>query len=87
MTFRIDSNVPIPPRSGRKPRSVWTAWPFAQMRCGDSFFLARDDQRARNISPACAEYSRANPAVRFTMRTLDDDIIERKPGIRVWRTQ
>jgi hypothetical protein len=86
-TFRIDSHVPIPPRTGRKPKSVWTPWPFWQMNAGDSFFIAREDPCARNVSQAYGEYKRQRPGTDFLMRTLDEDPVTRKPGIRVWRTK
>jgi hypothetical protein len=86
-TFTIDTYVPIPPRTGRKPRCVWTPWPFAQMAVGHSFFVPFTEPCSRNASQAYGEFKRANPGTDFLMRTVERDQVTQLPGIRVWRTK
>jgi hypothetical protein len=86
-SFRIDSYLPIPPRPGRRAMALWTPWPFAQMRIGDSFFVDATDSRSHGVAAASSMYKRINPGVNFETRWRQTDEIERKPGVRVWRTK
>lgn len=85
--FSVDKHVPIPPRTGRRPRDLWTPWPFNLMDVGDSFFISRDEPCAHNVSQAWGEFVRMNPGRKFTMRTLERDLVTQLPGIRVWRVK
>lgn len=80
MTFKIESGVPVPPRTGR------TIYPFREMKPGDSFALPLNGggpavqklMMRRVISAAQTFTRRYGP--HFTVRLVLDEGI-----IRVWR--
>lgn len=79
----IDRNVPIPPKHGAPIPA--NAWPFDEMRPGDSFLIPLDHKDKRqtqsrnsSINHAIRRYRQTRPERQFTCRTVDG-------GIRCWR--
>lgn len=85
--YEIESNVPVPAVTRRARGS---AYPFADMKVGDSFFVGTkddaDDQRAVNrITAAARIFRKSNPQL-AELRILARPITEGdKAGVRVWR--
>ena len=74
--FKIEKNVPIPPRSGGRNGSKY---PFRKMQVGDSTFV---EGKPSKIASALQAASKALPKVSFTSRATTED---GKDGVRVWR--
>jgi len=80
MTFAIERDVPIPPRSWHGPPRKY---PLYEMEVGDSFLVAvgeKDTPRdvLHNLKSSIRNAVRCRPGWRFTTRTTSD-------GVRVWR--
>lgn len=84
ISWHIDRDVPIPPKPGRKLKSAWRAWPFADMQVGDSVFFGGLllSMAARTASQ---DYAARERTAKFTTRAFDKDPITKLPGVRVWR--
>jgi hypothetical protein len=72
--FEIESNLPIPKRTGRGGRRG-SKYPFANMAIGESFFAPVKPSALRS---AVAVYVKAHPGIKFAVRTEEG-------GARVWR--
>lgn len=88
MTFKLESNVEVPPRAApdRAPK-----YPFKEMAVGQSFLVpvTKEDSDInrirRRMNSACGTAQRSikkasGTDVRFTSRTVEE-------GVRVWRTK
>ena len=75
--FKIESGIPIPPRSrgpGRK-----SAYPFALLEPGQSFFVKKAKSKTMSV---LANQHGKRLGRRFTVRTV---IESGKEGVRIWR--
>lgn len=74
MTYQIEKNVPLPPKSqpGRKEK-----YPFREMEVGDSF-LVTDQKKQPSVTGAGKKYG-----MTFVSRTVVEGGVK---GYRVWRT-
>lgn len=74
VVYKIEKGIAIPePGAGRK-KGV-SKYPFAQMKVGDSFFVAGKKQEKFHSAMAC---TRRAQGFRFATRTVEG-------GIRIWR--
>lgn len=74
MTFKIESNIPLPERNGKKN----TKYPFGTMNAGESVFI-------KGAKPGGKEYSAAHNTGRrkgWVFRTQAQD-----GGLRIWRVE
>ena len=74
--FKIEKNVPIPPRAGGRNGSKY---PFRQLQVGDSTFV---EGKPSKIASALQAAAKLMPKVSFTSRATTED---GKDGVRVWR--
>lgn len=88
MQYKIDKNLPIPPRPRRKRTSKY---PIADMEIGDSFFVptgpfkAAQDSKMKSIRTRLhylRNEKRIEPHARFEHRVVTED---GRTGVRVWR--
>ena len=71
-TYKIESGIPIPPDPEESP------FPFAEMKCGDSFFAKFDSP-----APAAANSYAVIHDWRFAFRPVIHP--QKGWGIRTWR--
>jgi hypothetical protein len=77
--FVIERGVPVPAAASGRPRK----YPFAEMRKGDSFLVAFNDEtpaKLRALLATAANMWARKSGGKFTVRTLDT-------GVRVWRVE
>ena len=76
--FKIQKNVPIPPRAGGRSGSKY---PFRKMEVGDSVFV---EGKATKVASAIQAASKANKGWKFESRAINENGAS---GVRVWRTE
>ena len=74
--FKIEKNVPIPPKRGHGKGGGGPIYPWPDMKINDSFFAP--DRKIANFS-APRLYGRKHN-MKFKCRTVDG-------GVRVWRVK
>lgn len=88
MPFKIDKNLPIPPRPRRKRTSKY---PLTDMEVGDSFFVptgpfkAAQESKMKSIRTRLTylrNEKRIEPHARFEHRVVTEG---NRTGVRVWR--
>lgn len=72
-TFKIERGVPLP------PRGTQSAYPFSEMKVGDSFLVPLDGRKAVNIQHALW-FSAKRKGVHILTRSDSQ-------GVRVWRVK
>lgn len=77
MSYTIETSVPLPARRGGRPAGA--KYPLEQMDVGHSFLVASEVKPA-TVRSALGNFSKNNPAYKFTMRAVDG-------GVRVWRVK
>lgn len=89
-SFAIEDNIALPSARGGKGGSVY---PFEQLGVNQSFFVPATTERpnpakslASTVSSATKRYEGAEPARKFTVRSVDETAQGRGKGARVWRT-
>lgn len=89
-SFQIDTDIALPSARGGKGGSVY---PFDELPVNGSFFVPATEQRpnpakslASTVSSATKRYEGAEPARKFTVRSVDETAQGRGKGARVWRT-
>lgn len=81
--YKLQSNIPIPPRSNPKERK--RKYPFKDMQVGMSFLVPKKeaandiDKLMKRIGPA-AHSAGTSLGFKFALRRMSD-------GVRVWRVQ
>ena len=76
MTYEIEEKVPMP-----KPRLGGAKYPWGEMKVGDSFFVAVENEQPSTVQGTVAGSARAygkKHGNKFTTRIIDG-------GVRVWR--
>lgn len=74
--FKIEKDVPMPKvYNGRTCR-----YPFAEMRIGDSFFVAESVATSNSVGSSVHYFRKKNKSVKFAVR-------REQGGCRVWRTK
>lgn len=80
--YKIQANIPIPPRkaSGRRKK-----YPFQQMEVGTSFLVPKKDtngdlERLKSRMVSASSMASKAFGFKFTLRTLPE-------GVRIWRVQ
>lgn len=88
--FAIDTDIALPSARGGKGGSVY---PFDELPVNGSFFVPATAERANpakslasTVSSATKRYEGAEPARKFTVRSVDETAQGRGKGARVWRT-
>ena len=76
--FKIQKNVPIPPRAGGRSGSKY---PFRQMEVGDSVFV---EGKVSKVASAIQSTSKINKGWKFESRKADENGAS---GVRVWRKE
>ena len=82
MTFVLESDVPVPTRTGSGGRRSGTSkYPFAVMDVGHSF-LVPGDAKTQTVRSAVSAYQKraGDAAGKFSVRAVND-------GVRVWRLE
>ena len=81
MTFALETDVPVPVRTGSGGRSGSSKYPFPLMEPGHSF-LVPGDIKSQTVRSAVSAYQKrvGESAGKFSVRTVGD-------GVRVWRTE
>ena len=74
--FKIEKNIPIPPRAGGRNGSKY---PFRKLEVGDSTFV---EGKPSKIASALQAAAKKMPKGSFTSRAVTED---GKDGLRVWR--
>ena len=89
-SFAIDDGIALPSARGGKGGSVY---PFDSLQPNQSFFVPATEARpnpakslASTVSSATKRYEGAEPARKFTVRSVDETAQGRGKGARVWRT-
>lgn len=77
MTFTIESDIPVPKRTGG--RAGGSKYPFAQMQIGQSF-LVGSDVKVTTVRSAIGAFTKNHPDFKFAVRSTE-------AGVRVWRVQ
>lgn len=72
--FKIEKDVPVPPKAAPGRRRAYLRWPFNRMDVGSSVFLSDDGFRS-----ALCHYGRRT-GKEFVTRAVDG-------GWRVWRVE
>lgn len=79
MSFKIEKNIPVPPKGNKKKKS--RKYPLDKMEVGDSFFIKGYTlKKYRNISSTIFLHKKRNPGAVFTVRKMEG-------GIRVFRIE
>lgn len=73
--FKIESNVPVPPRDGRTGRGQKLKYPWGDMKVGDSILFTGDDA---DTAPSSAHQFGRKRSWTFTTHKNGE-------GVRVWR--
>ena len=88
--FKIDKNIPIPPK--QRPMTEQKKYPFHEMQIGDSFFIPKNlkyenkhrIKNTRNIRSSVInclkKYNAKNEPIKISTRTNEH-------GMRVWRIE
>lgn len=77
--FTIQTDVPIPPITGRGRKSKY---PTERLGVGQSYFVPENQASYNQVSQAAYAHARGSTK-KFTIRRVAEDGI---PGTRVWRT-
>ena len=73
--FKIEKNVPIPPRRGRRSK-----YPVANLKPGESFLVPNGTfKKAQSVVSTLYAAAKRN-GVKVSVRVMDE-------GVRVWRTK
>lgn len=78
--FKIESDIPIPPRAGGRGGRSGSKYPIRNLEKGQSVFI---EGKPSKISSATQAAKKANPEYSFTSRAVSEND---KDGVRVWRT-
>lgn len=78
--FKIESNIPIPPRSGGRGGRSGSKYPIRELQVNDSVFI---EGKPTKVASAIQAAKKANPKHLFTSRVVIEGEVE---GVRVWRT-
>lgn len=72
-TIKIEKNIPI-------PKTAYRAWPFNEMKIGDSFAVPIAD-RGR-VTQAATQWALRHEGFKFITRQTED-----RQSVRVWRVE
>lgn len=75
--FVLETNIPIPP-SRSSTRAPYIAWPFGDMRVGESFAIPREFEN--RISKAALWYATNHPGWYYIIRVFEGNV-------RLWRVK
>lgn len=78
--FKIESDIPIPPRTGGKGGRSGSKYPIRQLAVGQSVFI---EGKPTKVASAIQAAKKADPTFSFTSRVVTEN---EKDGVRVWRT-
>lgn len=76
--FKIERDIPLPPRKPLGRQAGVSKYPFRTMAVGDSFFVAATGKGIRKAFSRLTSSAQAAKPFKFSVRTLDN-------GVRIWR--
>jgi hypothetical protein len=79
-TYKIESNVPVPPPRRGRPRKH--KYPLAELQPGDSFFVPAPADELNKMQNRLATIGRQHVNKKFVTRITRDA----PTGVRIWRT-